>query len=156
MASAPVMERNQGEYFDWLCRIWSIVQSSFLLSHLFSDATVYTGGLDEKVTEALLWELFVQAGPVVSVNMPKDRITGSHQGFGFVEFMAEEDADYAIKIMNMIKLFGKPIKVNKASANEKNVDIGANLFVGNLDVEVDEKLLFDTFSAFGMILQVGG
>jgi splicing factor 3B subunit 4 len=38
------------------------------------------------------------------------RITGSHQGFGFIEFMSEEDADYAIKIMNMIKLFGKPIK----------------------------------------------
>jgi splicing factor 3B subunit 4 len=65
------------------------------------------GGLDEKVSEAVLWELFVQAGPVVSVNMPKDRVTGTHQGFGFVEFMAEEDADYAIKIMNMIKLFGK-------------------------------------------------
>ena len=74
--------------------------------------------------------------------------------FGFVEFMGEEDADYAMRIMNMIKLFGKPIKVNKASANEKNLDVGANLFVGNLDPEVDEKLLFDTFSAFGVILQV--
>ncbi|TKR61118.1 hypothetical protein L596_028271 [Steinernema carpocapsae] len=129
MAAVPVLERNQ-------------------------DATIYVGGLDEKVTESILWELFVQSGPVVSVNMPKDRITGSHQGFGFVEFMGEEDADYAMKIMNMIKLFGKPIKVNKASANEKNMDVGANLFVGNLDPEVDEKLLFDTFSAFGVILQV--
>ena len=117
------------------------------------DATIYVGGLDEKVTEAILWELFVNAGPVTTVNMPKDRITGAHQSFGFVEFMSEEDADYAIKIMNMIKLFGKPIKVNKASANEKQMDIGANLFVGNLAPEVDEKLLFDTFSAFGVILQ---
>uniref|UniRef100_A0A914YEG5 RRM domain-containing protein n=1 Tax=Panagrolaimus superbus TaxID=310955 RepID=A0A914YEG5_9BILA len=87
------------------------------------DATIYVGGLDDKVTEAVLWELFVQAGPVVTVNMPKDRITGAHQGFGFVEFMGEEDADYAMRIMNMIKLFGKPIKVNKASANEKNLDV---------------------------------
>uniref|UniRef100_A0AC34R9E6 RRM domain-containing protein n=1 Tax=Panagrolaimus sp. JU765 TaxID=591449 RepID=A0AC34R9E6_9BILA len=118
------------------------------------DATIYVGGLDDKVTESILWELFIQAGPVVTVNMPKDRITGAHQGFGFVEFMGEEDADYAMRIMNMIKLFGKPIKVNKASANEKNLDVGANLFVGNLDPEVDEKLLFDTFSAFGVILQV--
>lgn len=38
-----------------------------------------------------------------------------HQGYGFVEFMGEEDADYAIKIMNMIKLYGKPIRVNKVS-----------------------------------------
>ena len=50
--------------------------------------------------------------------------------------MSEEDADYAIKILNMIKLYGKPIKVNKASAQEKNMDVGANIFVGNLDSEV--------------------
>lgn len=29
-----------------------------------TDATIYVGGLDEKVTETLLWELFLQAGPV--------------------------------------------------------------------------------------------
>lgn len=62
------------------------------------------GGLDDKVSEGLLWELFVQAGPVVNVHMPKDRVTQQHQGYGFVEFMGEEDADYAIKIMNMIKV----------------------------------------------------
>lgn len=85
--------------------------------------------------------------------MPKDRVTQMHQGYGFVEFMGEEDADYAIKIMNMIKLYGKPIRVNKASAHQKNLDVGANIFIGNLDPEVDEKLLYDTFSAFGVILQ---
>ena len=117
------------------------------------DATIYVGGLDEKVTEPLLWELFVQGGPVVNVHMPKDRITLLHQGYGFVEFLSEDDADYACKIMNMIKLFGKPIRVNKASAHQKNLDVGANIFIGNLDPEVDEKLLYDTFSAFGVILQ---
>ena len=35
MAAGPISERNQ-------------------------DATIYVGGLDEKVTESLLWELFVQ------------------------------------------------------------------------------------------------
>lgn len=47
---------------------------------LASDATVYVGGLDEKVSEPLLWELFLQAGPVVNTHMPKDRVTGQHQG----------------------------------------------------------------------------
>ena len=37
--------------------------------------------------------------------------------------------------------------------DRKNLDIGANLFVGNLDPEVDEKLLYDTFTAFGVIVQ---
>ncbi|MBN3295009.1 SF3B4 factor, partial [Amia calva] len=117
------------------------------------DATVFVWGLDEKVSEPLLWELFLQAGPVVNTHMPKDRVTGQHQGYGFVEFLSEEDADYAIKIMNMIKLYGKPIRVNKASAHNKNLDVGANIFIGNLDPEIDEKLLYDTFSAFGVILQ---
>lgn len=71
---------------------------------MLADATIYVGGLDDKVSEGLLWELFVQAGPVVNVHMPKDRVTQQHQGYGFVEFMGEEDADYAIKIMNMIKV----------------------------------------------------
>jgi len=30
--------------------------------------------------------------------------------------------------------------------------VGANIFIGNLDPDVDEKLLYDTFSAFGVII----
>ena len=56
----------------------------------------------------------------VNVHMPKDRVTQSHQGYGFVEFLGEDDADYAIKIMNMIKLYGKPIRVNKVRCDKKN------------------------------------
>ena len=41
----------------------------------------------------------------------------------------------------------------QASAHQKNLDVGANLFIGNLDPEVDEKMLYDIFSAFGVILQ---
>lgn len=37
----------------------------------------------------------------------------AHQGYGFCEFQTEEDAEYACKIMNQIKLWGKPIRVNK-------------------------------------------
>ena len=44
-------------------------------------------------------------------------------------------------------------RVSQASAHQKNLDVGANIFIGNLDPEVDEKLLYDTFSAFGVILQ---
>lgn len=30
----------------------------------------------------------------VNVYVPKDRVTNAHQGYGFVEFRSEEDADY--------------------------------------------------------------
>lgn len=133
------------------------------------DATVWVGDLDTQVSEALLWELMLQAGPVVNVHIPKDKVSGAHSGFGFVEFFGEEDAEYAIRIMvrphhargglatharpqNMVKLFGKPIRVNKAQRTARSSDVGANLFIGNLDPDVDEKLLYDTFSAFGTII----
>lgn len=78
----------------------------------------------------------------------------NHQGFGFCEFLSEDDADYAVKIMNQIKLYGKPIRVNKASYDTKKpVDVGANLFIGSLDEGVDENALFDTFSTFGSIAE---
>lgn len=41
----------------------------------------------------------------------------------------------------------------QAASNTKNLDVGANAFIGNLDPEIDEKMLYDTFSAFGVILQ---
>lgn len=117
------------------------------------DATVYVGNLDDRVTEELLWELMLQAGSVINVHMPRDKVTSQHQNYGFVEFRTEECAEYALKIMNMVQLYGKVVRVKKASQEKKNLDIGANLFIGNLDHEVDEKLLYDTFSAFGGIIE---
>ena len=73
---------------------------------------------------------------MVNVHMPKDRVTMQHQGYGFVEFLSEDDADYSIKIMNMIKLFGKPVRVNKASAHQKNLDVGANIFIGKAEERI--------------------
>lgn len=119
------------------------------------EATVYIGNLDERVTDSLVWELMLQAGRIVNVHLPKDRVTQTHQGYGFVEFISEEDAEYAARIMNQVRLYGKPIRVNKASADkQKTVEIGAELFVGNLDPMVTEQVLYDTFSRFGTLLSL--
>lgn len=144
------------------------------------DATVYVGNLDDRCTDALVWELMAQAGPigklvmrkhweycaafvlvlitppfalnVVNVHLPKDRVTQMHQNYGFCEYVSEDDADYATKILNQVKLFGKPLRINKATSDKKNLDVGASLFIGNLSPEADETLLRDTFSAFGTIV----
>lgn len=69
-----------------------------------------------------------------------------------MEFVSEEDAEYAAKIMNQVKVWSKPIRVNKASADkQKTLEVGAELFVGNLDAMVDEKMLFETFGRFGSL-----
>jgi len=126
------------------------------VEHRNQDATIYVGNLDPVCTEKLILELFTQVGRVRSVYLPKDNITNVHNGYGFVEFLDVVDADYAITIMNMINLYGRPLKVNKSSLDKKgglSRDIGANLFVGNLTDDVDEHLLHDTFSAFGSLIK---
>lgn len=116
---------------------------------------MYIGNLDERVTDSLVWELMLQSGRIVNVHLPKDRVTQTHQGYGFVEFKSEEDADYAARIMNQVRLYGKPIRVNKASADkQKSMEIGAELFVGNLDPMVTEQTLYETFSRFGSLTTV--
>lgn len=41
----------------------------------------------------------------------------------------------------------------QASSDRKQIDIGANLFVGNLDINVDETTLYNAFSNFGTLVQ---
>lgn len=43
-----------------------------------------------------------QVGPVSNVHMPKDKVTSRFQGYGFVEFRSEDDAEYAIKVRTAV------------------------------------------------------
>ncbi|KAG2373540.1 hypothetical protein C9374_012003 [Naegleria lovaniensis] len=120
------------------------------------EATIFVGNLDQQADEELLWELFMQVGPVVDVKIPRDRITNTHSGYAFVEFKHEHDANYAIQVMNQIKLFGRPMKLNRYDQDKsaKNLDVGANLWIGNLDPSIgDETILRELFGRFGVMIQ---
>lgn len=126
------------------------------VEHRNQEATCYVGNLDPMVDEDLLMELFNHVGRVSSVHMPKDKLTSGHNGYGFVEYRDVADADYAIQVLSMVKLHGRSLRVSKSSLDKKgrsSLDVGANLFLGNLDPDVDERLLYDTFSAFGTIVR---
>lgn len=125
-------------------------------------ASLYVGNLDSQVTEPLLYELFIQVGPIKQLNLPKDRILREHQGFGFVEFKTIEDAEYALNILRGVRLYGRTLKINKieapsaskASTSEytPSMSVGARIFVGNLNTLADSKYLKEAFSSFGEIL----
>lgn len=134
------------------------------------NASLYFGNIDPQVTEALLYELFMQFGPVKSLNLPKDRILKSHQGFGFVEYRTIRDAEYSLSILRGVRLFGKTLNLKKAepSKNELSglnvnvpiinklsdaIDVGAKLFISKLSPLVDEQFLSDTFSKFGTLIR---
>ncbi|NXG46498.1 RBM7 protein, partial [Psilopogon haemacephalus] len=84
------------------------------------DRTLFVGNLDPKVTEELIFELFHQAGPVIKVKIPKDR-DGRPKQFAFVNFKHEESVPYGLSLLNGIKLFGRPIKIQfRAGTAERN------------------------------------
>ena len=52
----------------------------------------------------------------VNVHMPKDRITSVHQNYGFVEFLGEDDAEYAIKVRKHRVLVHRPLALPPRSS----------------------------------------
>lgn len=57
--------------------------------------TLFVGNIAEKVTEDLLYELMLQAGPIEEVRIPKDRETQKQKSFGFVLFKYRCAVEYA-------------------------------------------------------------
>ena len=130
------------------------------------NASLYFGNLDPQVTEVLMYELFIQFGPVRSLNMPKDRVLKTHQGFGFVEFKNIADADYVVNILRGIRLYGKLLRLKKSLSSKNDpegatggengsnlIDVGAKLFINNLNPLIDEAFLQQTFSKFGTLIK---
>ena len=54
--------------------------------------------------------------------------------------------------MHMQKLYNRPLKVNRSTQDKNTQEIGANIFVGKLADDVDEKILKDIFATFGVVL----
>ncbi|XP_002716809.1 splicing regulator RBM11 [Oryctolagus cuniculus] len=75
-----------------------------------ADRTVFVGNLEARVREEILYELFLQAGPLTKVTICKDR-EGKPKSFGFVCFKHPESVSYAIALLNGIRLYGRPINV---------------------------------------------
>ncbi|KAK9842030.1 hypothetical protein WJX81_004927 [Elliptochloris bilobata] len=78
------------------------------------DTTLYVGGLEESVNEAILHSAFIPFGDIKDVNIPMDHATGKHRGFGFVEFESKEDAADAIDNMHNSELYGRVLRTNYA------------------------------------------
>ncbi|KAF4531848.1 hypothetical protein B566_EDAN000874 [Ephemera danica] len=72
--------------------------------------TLWCGNLAPLATDELLFELFLQAGPVERVCIPKDK-EGKLKNFGFVTFKHEESVLYAMQIMDGTTLFGRNLNM---------------------------------------------
>ncbi|EFX75402.1 hypothetical protein DAPPUDRAFT_323316 [Daphnia pulex] len=78
--------------------------------------TIYCGSLSPKVTEEILHELFLQAGPLKCVKIPKTP-QGESKLFGFVEYQHECSVDYAIQLFHHTTLFGQELQLKRRKPN---------------------------------------
>src|ERR1051325_4943320 len=79
---------------------------------------LFVGNLSFNTTENDLQDLFAAYGPVQSVDMIMDRMTGRPRGFGFVTMENKEDAQKAIEALHGKNLDGRDLTVNEARPRE--------------------------------------
>lgn len=128
---------------------------------------VYVKNLDASVDDNGLNELFAQFGPVTSAVVAKDE-EGKSKGFGFVNFEKFEDAHKAVAGLHDKEHKGKTLFVSRAQKKaEREEDLrrqyeqakleklakyqGVNLYIKNLDDDIDDDKLRQEFSVYGVI-----
>lgn len=119
----------------------------------FASTSLYVGDLDPSVTDANLFDMFQQVGPVASVRVCRDAATRRSLGYAYVNFHTSVDAERALDVMNFQTINGKPCRImwSQRDPSIRKSGLG-NVFVKGLAKEIDHKSLHDSFSIFGNIL----
>ncbi|CAE6414420.1 unnamed protein product [Rhizoctonia solani] len=128
---------------------------------------IYVKNLDTEITEAEFRVMFEEFGNITSAVLQTDN-EGKSRGFGFVNFERHEEAERAVNEMNEKDIKGKTLFVGRAQKKSErqselarsheaakqerqNKYAGVNLYVKNLDDDVDDDKLRAEFEAFGTI-----
>jgi cold-inducible RNA-binding protein len=88
------------------------------------EVKLYVGNMAYDTSEDELRTMFTTAGSVVSVDVIKDRDTGTSKGFAFITMGSQADATNAISMFNGKEVSGRPLTVNTARPREERSGSG--------------------------------
>ena len=128
---------------------------------------IYVKNLSPDVKDEDLRSLFGNYGTITSAAVAKDD-QGQSRGFGFVNFEKHDDAYQAVQALNGTDYHGRALYVSRAQKkNEREQELrrqyeqarleklskyqGVNLYIKNLDDDVDDDKLRQEFSVYGNI-----
>jgi len=94
------------------------------------EVKLYVGNMSYDTTEDQLRTLFAEAGEVLTVDVIKDRYSGSPKGFAFITMGNQADANKAITMFNGKEVGGRPLTVNTAKPREDRPPGGGRSFNG--------------------------
>ena len=128
---------------------------------------IYVKNIPSEVTDEEFRELFEKYGDVTSASLARDE-AGKSRGFGFVNFINHEHAATAVDELNGKDFKGQDLYVGRAQKkHEREEELrksyeaarvekaskyqGVNLYVKNLDDDVDDDKLRELFAPYGAI-----
>ncbi|CAG8973922.1 hypothetical protein HYALB_00003700 [Hymenoscyphus albidus] len=129
---------------------------------------IYVKNIPVEVTDEEFRALFEKFGDVTSASLAREQESGKSRGFGFVNFINHEHAATAVEDLNGKDFKGQDLYVGRAQKkHEREEELrksyeaariekaskyqGVNLYVKNLDDDVDDDKLRDLFTPFGAI-----
>lgn len=129
---------------------------------------IYVKNIDSETTDDEFRALFEKYGEITSASIARDLDTGKNRGFGFVNYIRHGDASKAVEELHDKDFKGQNLYVGRAQKkHEREEELrkqheaaraekvskyqGVNLYVKNLDDDIDDDKLRDIFAAAGSI-----
>ncbi|GAB4833522.1 hypothetical protein Ancab_031766 [Ancistrocladus abbreviatus] len=117
-----------------------------------APASLYVGDLHPDITDGQLFDVFSEFKSLASVRVCRDSTSGRSLCYGYVNFIAPQDALQAIEMKNHTALNGKAIRVTWSHRDPDIRKSGVgNVFVKNLGDSIDSMKLEELFNRFGNV-----